>query len=58
MDKATGPNPAKRASACFSSGVADRRSVSTAFSVRIAAMMSRAFPFSPLEMLPLTDGAT
>jgi hypothetical protein len=27
-----------------------------ACSVRIAAMMSRALPFSPLAMLPLTEG--
>jgi len=28
------------------------------FRVRIAAMMSRALPFSPLAMLPLTEGET
>ncbi len=55
MERATGPNPANRASTCFSSEVASRCACSMAFSVRMAAMMSRAFPFSPLAMG--TDGA-
>ena len=50
IDSATGPNPAKRASVCFSSCVAGRCSSSMVFSVRMAAMMSRALPFSPLAM--------
>ena len=48
IDRATGPKPVKRVSVCFSSTVAGRCSFSTACKVRMAAMMSRAFPFSPL----------
>ena len=50
IERATGPKPAKRASVCFSSGVAGRCSCSMVFSVRMAAMMSRALAFSPLAM--------
>ena len=50
IDRATGPKPAKRASVCFSSGVAGRCSCSMALSVRMAARMSRALAFSPLAM--------
>jgi hypothetical protein len=55
IERATGPKPLKRASACFSSEVAGRCSFSTAFRVRMAARMSRAFAFSPLAM-PLVGG--
>ena len=48
IESATGPNPEKRASASFSSLLGGRRSVSMRFSVRMAAMMSRALAFSPL----------
>ena len=50
IERATGPKPAKRASTCFSWEVASRCSCSMAFSVRMAATMSRAFPFSPLAI--------
>ena len=50
MDRATGPNPANLASICRSSAVAGRPDCSMSFSVRMAAIMSRALPFSPLEM--------
>jgi hypothetical protein len=53
MERATGPKPENRASVCFSSFVAGRESFSTAFSVRMAAMMSRALVFSPLAMPPV-----
>jgi len=50
MERATGPKPANRARACFSSGVAGRFSCSIVVSVRMAARMSRALAFSPLAM--------
>ena len=50
MESATGPNPAKRDRMSFSSILEGRRSASIVFSVRMAAMMSRAFAFSPLAV--------
>ena len=50
FDLPTVTKPEKRASICFSSDVAGRCACSIVFSVRIAAMMSRALVFSPLAI--------
>jgi hypothetical protein len=47
IESVTGPKSENLARTCFSSGLAGRFISSMVFSVRLAAMMSRALDFSP-----------